>query len=261
MRTISRASAIVGCLAVLASPSSAARVVAATVRVDHAAYDALLKRYVADGLVDYKAWKANDVHALKGYLTLLSMVDPKLLADRHERLAFWLNAYNALTIDAILHFYPVKSIKDKVSLLFGYNVWDDYPIRIGGLDYSLNDIEHKILRPMGDPRIHFAVVCASRGCPRLRDEAYTADRVDMQLDDNARRFFSSSAGMRIEHADRTVYLSSILKWFGKDFGETDAAKLAFVRRFVSAESDREFLTTPNLDISYLPYDWSLNERS
>ena len=189
---------------------------ATLMRVDHSAYDALLAKYVdANGLVDYATWKASDVLSLKAYLTTLSATDPDGFTDRHEELAFWINAYNALTIDAILHFYPVTSIKDKVSRLFGYNVWDDYPLRVAGRSYSLNDIEHKVLRPVGEPRVHFAIVCASIGCPKLRREAYAADRLDAQLDNNARDFFGSSDRFHIDRATHTVYLSPILRWFGE----------------------------------------------
>jgi hypothetical protein len=241
--------------------SGAARGAEPVGRVDHSAYDALLKRYVdSRGLVNYRAWKADDRQTLTAYLAALSSVNPDRLTARRERLAFWINAYNALTIDAILHFYPVKSIKDKVSRLFGYNVWDDYPLEVAGRAYSLNDIEHKVLRPMGEPRIHFAIVCASIGCPKLRTDAYTGARIDAQLDDNARDFFASAQRFRIDRQARTVYLSPILSWFGEDFGGTDEKKLAFVQPFV-ADGDRAFLGTPGLAIAYLTYDWSLNEQS
>jgi len=182
------------------------------------------------------------------------------LPGRKDRLAFWINAYNALTIDAILHFYPIGSIKDKVSRLFGYNVWDDYPLTVAGRAYSLNAIEHEVLRPMGEPRIHFAIVCASRSCPRLRREAYVAERLDAQLDDSTRGFFRAADRFRIDRAGKTVYFSPILDWFSGDFGGTNEKKIAFAQRFVDTD-DRLFLDTPGLSVSYLPYDWSLNEQS
>jgi hypothetical protein len=233
---------------------------AAPARIDHSPYDRLLKRYVdAEGAVNYRQWKANDRAALTAYLAALSAVDPARLPGRNDRLAFWINAYNALTIDAILDFYPIESIKDKVSHLFGYNVWDDYPLAVAGRAYSLNAIEHEVLRPMGEPRIHFAIVCASRSCPTLRREAYVAERLDAQLDDNTRGFFGAADRFRIDRAGKTVYFSPILNWFSDDFGGTNKKKMAFAQRFVDID-ERNFLDTPGLSVRYLPYDWSLNEQ-
>jgi len=228
--------------------------------VDHSVFDRLLKRYVDDnGLVNYKAWKAQDEQTLRNYLKLLGKVDPDPLG-RSEKLTFWINAYNALTIQGILEFYPVKSIKDKVSRILGFNIWDDYPMTVNGKEHSLNDIEHKVLRKMGEPRIHFAIVCASVGCPRLRNEAYTEAKLNSQLDDQAGYFFAQPRNLRIDRAGKTVWLSSILNWFGEDFGGSDRAKLDFVGKYVKEENDRKFLQSEGLKVKYLDYDWSLNEQ-
>jgi hypothetical protein len=228
--------------------------------VDHSEFDRLLRTYVDEGgLVDYKAWKAHDEETLRNYMQSLSKVDPGRLG-RSERLAFWINSYNALTIQGILEFYPVKSIKDKVSRVLGFNIWDDYPMTVYGKPYSLNDIEHNILRKMGEPRIHFAIVCASVGCPKLRNEAYTAGDLDSQLQDNARDFFARPRNFRIDKRRNTVYLSSILDWFGADFGGADGAKLDFAGKYLSKEEDKEFLRSGKPKVKYLDYDWSLNEQ-
>jgi hypothetical protein len=264
LRAWAPAPALAFVAALVAATVGSAGAQPARLRVDHATYGGLLEKYVSGaGLVDYAAWKADvaDASRLKGYLALLGLVSPALLTDRGEQLAFWINAYNALTIDAVLHFHPLRSIKDKVSRIGGYNVWDDYPLRVGGRAYSLNQIEHDVLRPLGEQRIHFAIVCASLGCPTLRAEAYTGERLDAQLDDDTRDFFASPEHLRIDRETRTVFLSPILRWFRKDFGGTDAAVLAFVARYAPTEADRTFLATPGLGISYLPYDWSLNARS
>lgn len=238
-----------------AGPAAGAR----AVRVDHAAFDSLLGRYVDDsGRVRYAAWKQENGAALEAYLDAMRAVDPAALADTSEILAFWINVYNALTIDAILHFYPVASIKDKVSPL-GYNVWDDYTITIAGRARSLNAIEHEILRKLDEPRIHFAIVCASIGCPRLRSEAYTGARLDAQLEECARAFFASAEHFQIDRAAGKVRLSSILDWFGEDFGGADASKLAFVSRFVEGDARRFLLGPETPRIEYLDYDWRLNE--
>ena len=225
---------------------------------DHAAFDTLLSRYVDEqGLVRYADWKREDENDLDAYLAELQAIDPASLTDRSEILAFWINLYNALTIDAILHFYPLESIRDKVSAL-GYNVWKDYEIEIAGEPRSLDEIEHGILRKMGEPRIHFTIVCASLGCPRLRREAYRGDRLDAQLDDAARTFFASKEHLMIDRATNTARLSAILDWFGRDFGRTKEDRLAFIAHHASA-ADSAFLVSGSARVSYLDYDWRLNE--
>jgi len=242
------------------APSPAAAGIVSEGKVDHSAYDVLLKSYVdQSGMVDYQRWKQDDAAALKRYLDDLAAVDPDQLSNRNQKLAYWINLYNALTIDAVLHFYPIQSIKDKVSVLFGYNVWDDYKITVGGRQLSLNDIEHKILRKLGEPRIHFAIVCASKSCPRLRREAYSGDRLDQQLTRSSRDFFAAPDHLRVERQSRIVYLSPILDWFGEDFGVTDAKKLDFVASFAPEEL-RDVLRQQGLEIKYLDYDWSLNQE-
>jgi len=242
-----------------AAAGGAAQEAATSTRVDHTALDTLLARYVDDaGRVRYAAWKRDDDAALDAYLEAMRAVDPSALADTRETLAYWINVYNALTIDAILHFYPVASIKDKVSPL-GYNVWNDYTIEIAGRKRSLDDIEHKILRKLGEPRIHFAIVCASIGCPALRAEAFTAAKLEAQLDESARAFFASREHLRIDLDARVVRLSPIFDWFGEDFGGSDAAKLAFAARYVAGDAERSLLGAKTARLEYLDYDWRLNE--
>ncbi|MBI4616031.1 MAG: DUF547 domain-containing protein [Planctomycetes bacterium] len=238
---------------------------AATVRngrVDHAAYEALLKKYVDDrGLVDYAAWASGGGPALEHYLASMAAVRPDELADLQERLAYWINVYNALTIHGMLHFYPTKSIKDHASHLGGFDFWDDVRLEVAGEERSLNSIEHEILRKMGEPRIHFAIVCASLGCPRLRNEAYAGARLENQLQEQTSAFFSDSGKFRIDRDARTVYLSKILEWFGEDFGGSDRAKLDLAARHVRSEEDRAFLQRGDLSVEYLDYDWRINEQS
>lgn len=228
--------------------------------VDHSVFDRLLKEYVNEtGLVNYRAWKAQDEETLRNYLKMMDKIDPDRLG-RTEKIAFWINAYNALTIQGILDFYPLKSIRDKVSRIFGFNIWDDYPMTVSGRSYSLNDIEHKILRKMDEPRIHFAIVCASVGCPKLRDEAYTGAKLNAQLDDQAEHFFAQPRNFRIDRERNTVYLSSILDWFGEDFGGSRQGKLDFVSKYLSEKEDRTFLRSGEPRVKYLNYDWALNEQ-
>lgn len=229
-------------------------------RVDHTRFDTLLKRYVtSDGLVAYKQWKADDENALDAYLHAMGEVHPDGLADTAEKLAFWINVYNALTIKAILHFYPIKSIKDRVGAT--YSIWKDYKIPIAGVSYSLDTIEHKILRKMDEPRIHFAIVCASYGCPPLRNEAYTGDRLDEQLTDNSRTFFSSPDRFRIDTARKTIYLSAILDWYKGDFGKDQRTLLEAIKPYVSDTEAHALLEQDGLRIKYADYDWRLNDQT
>jgi hypothetical protein len=231
-------------------------------RVDHAALDALLRKYVDErGLVDYSAWKAGDRPALERYLAAMGAVNSGELADQNERLAYWINVYNALTLHGMLHFYPTKSIKDHVSRFWGFNFWDDVRIEVAGKERSLNQIEHDILRKMGEPRIHVAIVCASIGCPRLRNEAYAGPRLDSQLEDNAWEFFNHPEKFRIDRADKVVHLSSIFKWFGDDFGGTDRSKLDFAARYLVRDENRAFLKRDDLAVKYLDYDWGINDQA
>ncbi len=174
-------------------------------------------------------------------------------------MAFWINAYNAVTVRGILREYPTTSIRNHTAKIFGYNIWKDLLLVVGGRSYSLEDIEHKVLRHMRDPRIHFAIVCASKGCPRLRNEAYTAERLERQLDDNARHFFAQRQNFRYDPARRHFELSSILKWFGRDFGEDDRAVLRAIAPFLP-ESASQVASTGGVTVSYLTYDWSLNDQ-
>jgi hypothetical protein len=228
--------------------------------VSHREWDALLKTYVDNaGLVDYRLWKSDaaGVASLDRYLAGLSGANVDSPAPREAILAFWINAYNALTIRGILREYPTTSIKNHTAL-FGYNIWRDLKLPVGDDRRSLDDIEHKLLRPLGDPRIHFALVCASRGCPRLRDEAYTPDRLAEQLDDNARHFFAQPQSFRVE-AGGKVFVSSILQWYGEDLGPNPPDVLRRIAVWTPAAS-RAAVTAPNAVIRYLPYDWSLNEQ-
>ncbi len=231
-------------------------------RVDHSPLDALLKTYVDDrGLVDYAAWKARDRPALERYLAAMAAVRPDALSHGNERLAYWINVYNALVLHGMLHFYPTKSVREHVSPVWGFNFWDDVRIEVEGNERSLNAIEHEILRKMGEPRVHFAIVCASLGCPRLRNEAYSGPRLDAQLDQNARDFFGNPEKFRIDREKKTVYLTRIMKWFGEDFGGTDRAKLDFAARFVTSDEDRAFLRRHDLEVRYLDYDWGINDKA
>jgi hypothetical protein len=244
-------------------------------------YARLLSQRVDDrGLVDYRGI-ASDPADLDAVVEKLRRTDPQDLARSSEadRIAFWINAYNALTLRAIVEHYPIRPSALR-SLLYPKNsirqipgVWDRLAFEVAGRKLTLDDIEHRILRKeFREPRIHMALVCAARGCPPLRREPYAGARLDEQLEDQTRRFLASPEKFRVDPSSRTVYLSPIFKWFGEDFlaaygpgpdrgggSEADRAVLSFVAKRLPADQKRK-LEEGRWTISYLDYDWSLNER-
>lgn len=219
---------------------------------DHDRFDRLLKEHVGeDGLVDYSGLRA-DRAELQAYLDSLAGFNPhdSIASTGNDRKAYWINAYNAITLAGILRFYPVDSVRD----LAGF--WDNVLTNCGGRIVSLNDIEHRILRPMGDPRIHAAITCASMGCPVLRRGAYSGARLDAELDEACREFLADTRRNRFDDREQRAWLSRIFDWFGADFGvEPYGGVRGFVRRYALP---REWLAG-DFPISFLDYDWSLND--
>ncbi len=234
--------------------------------VDHAAWSQLLATYVkpgGDGLnrVDYKAFKAEGRAALEAYLVRLQAVDVAALA-RPEQFAFWANLYNAETIAIVLDHYPVASIK-KISLggtllsnLTG-GPWKAKVVKVAGEELSLDDIEHAILRPIfKDPRAHYAVNCASIGCPNLGTAALTGATLGAQLDAAAKAYINSPRGARVE--GDTLIASGIYEWFAVDFGG-ETGVLAHLKRY-SEPALRSKLEGFDAIDDYA-YDWSLNDAA
>ncbi|RMG55293.1 MAG: DUF547 domain-containing protein [Acidobacteria bacterium] len=245
------------------------------------AYAAILEAYVDErGLVDYDGLKA-DRQRLDAFARVVATLDPHTYEqwNEAEKIAFWINAYNALTLEAIIAHYPIKP-RFGVSLIYPKNsirqipgVWDKLTFEVMGRAMTLDEIEHDVLRAkFHEPRIHMALVCAARGCPPLRNEPYVGDRLDEQLDDQARRFLSNPEKFRIDRRRGIVYLSSIFKWFGGDFVNQyggskrfpghrpeQRAVLHFISRYLDP-ADREYLEKGAYKIEYLDYDWSLNEQ-
>ncbi|QDT04971.1 hypothetical protein K227x_33690 [Rubripirellula lacrimiformis] len=233
-------------------------------RIDPSDWDGLLKKYVdPNGNVDYAAWKGNpqDVQSLDRFLAHLSSASPHGRASSSAKLAFWINAYNAVTVRGILREYPTTSIRNHTAKLFGYNIWKDLLLNVGGTPYSLDQMEHEWLRKMGEPRIHFAIVCASRSCPRLLAEAYTAEKLDSQLTLNAKVFFASPGNFRYDRSRQTFQLSSILKWFGEDFGSDQAAVLRTIAAYLPSREAHDAAMANSVSVAYLEYDWGLNDRA
>lgn len=178
--------------------------------------------------------------------------------NRSEQLAYWINLYNAVTVQVVLAHYPVDSILDiKLSGFFSRGPWKAPLVTVDGLELSLNDIEHRILRPIWQrPEIHYAVNCASLGCPNLRAEAYEGSRIDAQLADAAAAFVNHPRGVRIENDDLIV--SSIYDWFIEDFGDREAGVIAHLRQYAAPALARQLARFEGFDDDY---DWSLNDAT
>ncbi len=211
---------------------------------NHSQWTILLQKHVSDnGNVHYKNFQ-KDRSSLDKYLTFLTQNSPKTSWSKNEHLAFWINAYNALTIKLILSEYPLKSIKDVK------RPWSRTMIEIDGKKLSLDDIEHKILRQMEEVRIHFAIVCASKSCPKLQNTAYEATHLDAMLDAAAKDFINDQSKNIITR--KVVNLSKIFRWFSVDFPK-HTALFKFINRYSTTKVDS------NAKINYLTYDWALNE--
>lgn len=231
--------------------------------IDHTSWNALLQKYVNDqGQVNYKAWKASqaDSAALDAYLNHLSTASTTTEATAASQLAFWINAYNAVTVKGILQVYPTTSIRNHTAKVVGYNIWKDLLLIVGDNQISLDSMEHKVLRKMGEPRIHFAIVCASHSCPRLLNQAYTADQLDEQLTLNTQNFFANAENFQYDAARQQFRLSSIMSWFGEDFGQNQAEQLATIAPYLPTREAYNAAINNRVRVSYLEYDWSLNEQ-
>ena len=221
--------------------------------VDHSLYGELLRKYVKDGVVDYQRLK-NEEKKLDQYLQLLDQTNPDELL-RNEQLALYINAYNAYTIKLILKNYPVDSIKDIGDWFTG--PWKIRFCKIGGKTLTLDEIEHDIIRPrFKDPRVHFAVNCASKSCPPLISEPYQESILNQQLDANTRNFLNNPERNRLE--GNTLYVSKIFKWFEDDF---NGDVVGFFLRYAKEDLKNRLLAKKDqIKIEYLHYDWGLNGK-
>lgn len=230
--------------------------------VDHSPWKQILSRYIrttADGvnLFAYAAVTAADRKGLKDYLASLEATKVQAL-PREEQMAFWINLYNAKTIDIVLDHYPVKSIRD-ISLgggLFTTGPWKKQVMTVESQSLSLDNVEHDILRKQWkDPRVHYAVNCASFSCPNLSDKPFTGKDLDAMLDAGAKAYINHPRGLTFR-GERLV-LSQIFEWYRKDFGSTDAEVIAHLSRYASPELKARLAGVRS--IASYGYDWSLNE--
>ena len=219
--------------------------------LSHQLWTELLQTNVdSNGWVSYKGFLDDSVR-LNRYLITLSNCYPNSYWSKEQKLAYWINAYNAFTIKLIVDHYPVESIKDiKKGIPFVNSVWDINFFKIGDEKMDLNEIEHSILRKKFDePRIHFVIVCASESCPRLLNVAYQAETLEEQLIQQAKNFLNDNSKNEIEAEE--IRISSIFKWFSGDF-----TTIGTIQEFISPYSDRDFISSAK--VKYLDYDWRLN---
>ena len=249
-------------------------------RFSYKDYAAALKYVDEEGMVNYKALKAKR-GKLDGFCRLIGNLDGEVFKKWNEQkqIAFWINAYNALTLKVIVDNYPIKAgllkslayPKNSIRQISG--VWDKVQFLVTGQKMTLNQIEHEVLRKkFTEPRIHVALVCAAMSCPPLRNEPYVGKKLNKQFDDQAGKFLSNRAQFRVDRKGKKVYLSKIFQWFGGDFeakykpeegfaGHGRAAKsvLNFVSGYLP-DQDAEYLRDGKYKVVYLEYDWSLNEQ-
>ena len=243
-------------------------------------YRSVLKNVDDSGMVNYARLETNRAILDRFALRMAGLPRSTFESwNSSEKISFWINAYNGLTLLAVVDHYPIEA-SFFASLRFPENsirqisgVWDRLTFSIVGESLTLDTIEHEILRgDFDDPRVHFALVCAAMGCPPLRDEPYEGNSVDRQLDDQVYQFVKNPQKFRIDRQRNIVYLSKILDWYGDDFigqfdtdsafkghGRKERAVLNFLSSFLPAEDDR-YLRNADFQIQYLEYDWALNER-
>lgn len=219
--------------------------------VDHSAWDALLKDAVKEGWVDYG--KIRDRYPeLQAYVGSLETVDLESLSDK-ERLALYINAYNAHSIRGVIDRGEIESVND-VLLFFKRTRFV-----LGGETYSLDSLEHEVMRPLGDARIHFAIVCSSISCPSLASEAFTAENLDALLRKQAEGFLADPTKNRLDRETKTFQLSKIFQWFSEDFTKEKGSVLNYIKDYLDPEL-QSFIeeNAGKIRVEFLPYDWGLN---
>ncbi|RMF92018.1 MAG: DUF547 domain-containing protein [Candidatus Schekmanbacteria bacterium] len=250
-------------------------------RFSYEDYSSILLRYVdIDGLVNYKQLKKE--HAkLDAFIDSIASLreDEFSKWDDKEKIAFWINSYNALTLKVVIDNYPIKP-SFFASFLYPLNsirqisgVWDKKRFKVMGKSMTLDEIENFHLRKeFNEPRIHFALVCASMGCPKLRNEPYEGKKLNLQLDNQIEQFLANKNKFRIDNHKKVIYISPIFKWFAEDFvksysghkvsskyDEKEEAIINFISRYLDEEQSA-LLKNETYEIGYLDYDWSLNEQ-
>ena len=237
-------------------------------KLQEGTYTGLLAKYVdSDKQIRYQSWRASaqDISALKSILSAIAKADTRAMSP-NEKKSFYINAYNAMTIDLILsHFDETlggsgspyqgeRSIRNIGN--HDARVWDVFTWKVGGQTLSLNDVEHKILRPMGDARIHFAIVCASKGCPPILNRSFAADDLDQTLDQLADEFVNTGRNTKFNAARNEIKTSHILNWFAEDFVKHFGSVNSFFAKYVRVLPADQ---VQGMRVRFEPYDWLLNE--
>lgn len=230
--------------------------------IDHSTWNSLVERFVSeskDGInrVDYSDFKSTDRQQLQSYISALSKT-PISQYRRNEQLAFWINLYNAVTVKVVLDNYPVLSIRDIKSGFFTFGPWDKDLVKVEDVILTLNDIEHRILRPIWrDARIHYAVNCASIGCPNLQSIAFTSSNAESLLDKAAVDYINHPRAVRLQNGKLRV--SSIFNWYKADFGDMDVRVIDHIRQYAKPSLISQLAGIKKIDGD--DYDWSINSLS
>lgn len=226
-----------------------AQLASATQEPDHSIWDRYLGNHVSEtGVVNYQSMKVN-MDSLDTYLLELRNHQPDGEWTTNQRLAYYINAYNAYTVKFILGKYPVESVKD-ISFS-GKDLWSFRMANLGGTNYTLKQIEDDMLRKLGDPRIHFAINCGAKSCPKLMNSAYSADDLNTQLTEAAKTFINDSKRNII--GEKKLQLSELFSWYSGDFTSTGKSLIEYLNQYSS------ITISPNAKIEYLTYDWALND--
>jgi hypothetical protein len=246
----------------------------------HALWERVLDRFAtSDGRVDYAALRA-ERSGLDRYLEQLAAESPDSAPERfpttEDRLAYWINAYNATVVELVLAHYPIQSVRDVRAPLLAFFLPTEsgfflfQRFELGGSRTSLYSLENRLIRRrFAEPRVHFALNCASLGCPRLPRDAFRGERLDEQLERETRRFLGEERNLRIDHVRREVSLSSIFDWYRDDFiawlsarhPEAPQTLVEYVRWNAPPEQRAELTRARDYDVVFVPYDWRLNDRS
>lgn len=269
---------IIACSASNSSTVQAPKVQVPEGPFTHERFNEVLVAFVDDaGMVDYKGLQANR-ESLDQYVAHMGVVTQSTYDgwSEQKQIAFWINAYNAITLQAIINHYPIKpgnvlnrSLYPENSIRQISGVWDKLETTVLGKPMTLNAIEHEVLRvDFKEPRLHVAIVCASIGCPPLRNEAFVAEKLEEQLVDQSKDFVNHPQNLKIDTAKKTIYVSSILDWFGEDFegsysldgrsGE-ESAILGYLHTYASDEQ-KAALSDNTYSVDFQDYDWKLNEQ-
>ena len=226
--------------------------------IDYATYSTLLEKYVSEGEIDYLAWVKNDFTISENYIKSLENVSIDTM-NNDERKAFWINAYNALTIYAVLKRIPKNRILAKafsVQMVPGF--FDGITYVVAGESLTLNDIENQKLRgSFNDSRIHFAIVCASRSCPKIQNKVFMSSGLDERLEEATRLFIQDQTRNRLDREKGTLSLSQIFKWYEIDFRDDANSVINYIKKYLSF-ADAQYIASNTVSIKYLFYNWLVN---